>query len=141
MHADEVKRYICDTFAGVSPVQSAGDTFFVYDPHDDLPAERMFPFAALLTSDSHDSASDLARRGSFRLDIGLMEATYRSRFGDATSEVDHTARDVLMPHPVHASRSWACVVDPAGLDGIAPLLAEAHELAARKHANRRAATS
>jgi hypothetical protein len=42
-----------------------------------------------------------------------------------------------MPHPVYASQHWVCVVSPdeATLDAIRPLLAEAHEFAARKHAN------
>ncbi len=44
----EITRTITETFPGVSVVDSEGNAFFFYDP------ARMFPFATLKVSHSHD---------------------------------------------------------------------------------------
>lgn len=45
-----------------------------------------------------------------------------------------------MPHPIYASQSWVCIVNPgeASWNGVQDLLAEAHEFAAHKYANQKA---
>ena len=149
MDASELKRYLCRTFDGVNAVDAAGDTFFLYDPDGDLPPERQFPFVTIVTGDRYDSVSDLDRPGVYRLNIGLTRATYTATFGPPPTQrdadgvlrtgVDHTAIDTVMPHPIYASQHWVCVLNPgeATLDTVRTLLAEAHEFAARKHANHR----
>jgi hypothetical protein len=150
MDADEMKRYIDETFDGINAVYNAGDTFFMYDPARDLPPERWFPFATIVTGDRHDKVSDLDRPGRYRLNIGLTKATYVRLFGAPpkvrdehyvlATGFDYAATDTLMPHPVYASQYWVCVVNPGGatLDTVRGLLAEAHGFAARKHANQQA---
>lgn len=140
-------RYIRSAFDGVNPVENSGDTFFIYDPARDLPPERWFPFATIVTGDRHDTVSDLDRPGAYRLNIGLTKATYVSRFGAAPRDrdehgvlrtgFDYAAADTLMPHPVYGSQYWVCVVNPgeATLDTVRDLLAEAYEFAVRKYAN------
>ena len=119
---------------GVIAMESQGDTFLIYDPHDDVPYNRRFPFATVVTADRYDSASNLDRPGAYRLNLGLTKATYRAHFAAATP-VDHTAEDVLMPHPVYAPQHWICVVNPsaATVDAAMPLIKEAHGFAVRKH--------
>jgi hypothetical protein len=145
-----MKRYICETFEGITAVDGSGDTFFMYDPDGDLPAERQLPFVTIVTGDHYDSVSRLNRPGTYRLNIGLTKATYTAWFGAAPTQrdadgvlvtgFDYAAVDTVMPHPVYASQHWVCVVNPgeATLVTVRTLLAEAHRFAARKYANHQA---
>jgi hypothetical protein len=150
MDAAELNRYLRETFDGIRAVDNAGDTFFLYDPDGDLPAERQFPFVTLVTGDRYDQVSRLDRPGAYRVNIGLTKVTYTERFGAAPTRrdehgvletgFDYAEPDKVMPHPIYASQHWVCVVNPsdATFETIKPLLAEAHEFAARKHANQEA---
>jgi hypothetical protein len=147
MNANDMQRYICETFDGVNAMEASGDTFFIYDPDGDLPAKRQLPFATIVTGDRYDSVSHLSRLGAYRLNIGLTKATYSSLFGAAPTQrdergvletgSDYTTMDTVMPHPVYASQYWVSVVNPgeATMDAVRKLLAEAHGFAARKYAN------
>ncbi len=142
-----MKEHISSTFAGIRVAEASGDTFFLYDPDGDLPPERQMPFATIVTDDNYERVSELSRPGVYRLNIGLTKATYTAMFGAVPTKrddqgvletgFDYAERDRLMPHPVYASQHWVCVVSPgeATLDAVRPLLAEAYEFAARKHAN------
>ncbi|WP_433393849.1 DUF6194 family protein [Micromonospora sp. KLBMP9576] len=142
MEIADLKRYVCESFDGVDTLEANGDTFFVYDPGRDLPAERQLPFATIVTGDRYDDASALDRTGAWRLNIGLTRATYRALFAPRRgpdSAVDHAVTDTVLPHPVYAPQHWVCVVNPgeASVDVVRRLLAEAYDFAARKHANHR----
>ncbi|GAA4447452.1 DUF6194 family protein [Actinokineospora soli] len=123
---------------GVIVMENRGDSFLVYDPDGDVPYNRRFPFATVVTGDHYDSASDLGRPGAFRLNLGLTKQVYRDLFADG-DPVNHAAVDRLMPHPVYASQHWVCVVNPSErtLDEAWPLVEDAYGFAVRKHANRR----
>ncbi|HEX8693849.1 MAG TPA: DUF6194 family protein [Longimicrobium sp.] len=161
MDETSITRYIADTFAGVdatvasrengAPEIAWGDTFFIYDPDGDLPPQHQFPFATIVTRDygDFDRASNLDRPGVFRLNIGVGKDTYRSLFGPqppppgaagvAGTGHDFTALDVVMPHPVYAPQSWVCILNPSDATfqaEVRPLLADAYEVAARRHARR-----
>jgi hypothetical protein len=156
-----ITQYITDTFDGVdvvvasrdagSPEVAWGDTFFSYDPGRDLPPDRRFPFATIVTKDygDFDSASNLNRPSVFRLNIGVSRQTYRSLFGApaASSDADEggesgydfTALDQLLPHPVYGRMYWVCILNPGAATFeavVQPLLAEAYELAVSKSAKR-----
>jgi hypothetical protein len=145
-----ITQYITDAFDGVDVVVASGDSFFFYDPGGALPPDRRLPFATLVTGDRYDSVSQLDRPSVFRLNIGVSAATYRSLFGPQPStpgaagvvDTDHdfAALDRIMPHPVYAPMSWVCVLNPsaATFGAVRPLLAEAYELAVRRHAARAA---
>jgi hypothetical protein len=162
MDEASITQYIIDTFAGVDvlrpetsggPEIAWGDTFFIYDPHRDLEPHRKFPFATIVTKDygDFDCASNLNRPGVFRLNIGVGKATYRSMFapqpspaeaaGGADTSHDFSALDQIMPHPVYGQQSWICVLNPsdATFQTLRPLLAEAYDLAVRRHARSRPA--
>ncbi|MGH2370118.1 MAG: DUF6194 family protein, partial [Chloroflexota bacterium] len=51
---------------------------------------------------------------------------------------DFTVLDQLLPHPVYAPMSRVCVLKPsdATFQAARPLLAEAYDLAVRRHARR-----
>ena len=131
-------RYIVDTFDGVRVLEAGGDTFLLYDPGADLPAERQQPFATIVTGDHYDTVSRLDRPDTYRLNIGLTKATYAAWVATlpGTHDADYAALDTLLPHPTYAAQHWVCVVNPgeATLDPVRTMLAEAHAFAARKHA-------
>ena len=162
MDEASITRFITDTFAGVDVVVASrdagppevawGDSFFFYDPGRQLPPDRRFPFATIVTKDDgdFDRASLLNRAGVFRLNIGVNKDTYRSLFGPqpaapgASGVVDtghdFTALDQLLPHPVYAPMSWVCVLNPseATFQAVLPLLAEAYQLVVSRYAKREA---
>lgn len=144
-----MKDYVVRTFDGINVMESSGDTFVIYDPDRDLPPERMMPFVTIVTGDNYDDVSQLNQPDAYRLNIGLPKARYTALFGATPTErdehgiwqtgFDHATRDVVMPHPGYAPQHWVCVINPATtLDAARELMAEAHEFAARKHANQRA---
>ncbi|MGW5051275.1 DUF6194 family protein [Actinokineospora sp. NPDC004072] len=137
MDANEVVGFLVDELDGVLVMEDRGDSYLIYDPDGDVPYNRRFPFATVVTGDRHDTASNLDREGAFRLNLGLTKDTFRSMF-DLDARVDHTAADVLMPHPVYGGQHWICVVNPtrATLEQAMPLIREAHGFAVRKHRNR-----
>jgi hypothetical protein len=153
MEQEAIIRYVVDTFAGVDVVRpsdgvAAGDTFFVYDPDRDR-GERWMPFATIVTRDygDFDRSSNLDRPGVFRLNIGVGRETFRALFGQppgrdaadrADADHDFAALDRLLPHPTYAAQSWVCVLNPGAesFERVKPLLAEAYELAAGRHARR-----
>jgi hypothetical protein len=121
-------------------VTTDGDTYFFCGE------DRMMPFATLVTRDDHDAApaSDLARVGVYRLNIGVRKQTYTGLFGAPPApnrewsvvETGHDYRqlDRLMPHPTYSPMAWVCVLNPSEetFARIEPLLVEAYENAAPK---------
>ncbi|AOS64048.1 DUF6194 family protein [Actinoalloteichus hymeniacidonis] len=150
MDATALRNHICESFEGVAMMENAGDSFFAYDPDGDLPAQRWFPFATIVTDDNYDTASRLHRPDTYRINIGLSKTDYTARFGKApterdengmfVTEFDYTALDLLMPHPVYGGQHWVCALNPAdaSLREVHGLLDAAYRFAARKHANRKA---
>jgi hypothetical protein len=122
---------------GVRTLTANGDTFWIYDTAGDLPPQRQQPFATLVTSDAYDSASNLDRPGVERLNLGLPKADYLDLFPTIPADLDYTALDTVMPHPVYASQYWICVVSPseATLKGLEPLAELAYRFAVRKYEN------
>jgi hypothetical protein len=149
MDQQAITQYIAETFAGVAVVMASaengapevawGDTFFSYDPDRDLPPNRAFPFATIVTKDygDFDCASNLNRPDVFRLNVGVSRDTYHALFGApppagaAAPGYDFTALDQLLPHPVYAAQHWVCVLNPSAetFERVQPLLAEAYERA------------
>jgi hypothetical protein len=145
MNESSITDYITSTFEGVHAVTADGNIFYMHE------ADEMFPISTLMTNDLNDRASNLDRPSVFRLNIGVSKETYHSLFGppparpgpDGIVDTGHdfTALDQLMPHPVYANMYWVCVVSPSAATfetTLVPLLAEAYELAVRKHARRAA---
>lgn len=118
-------------------IEANGDVFAIYDPDRDYEQRPRQGWATIVSSDVNDTASDLDRPGVYRLNIGLPKATYDGLF-DAEAQHDHTAFDVVMPHPVYSGYHWACVLNPETTWAqVRELLDDAHDFAARKHENTR----
>ena len=138
MDENAISHYITDTFDGVDVVIAAGDSYFIYDPGQQLPPDRQHPFATIVTTDAHDSVSKLSRPAIFRLNVGVGKDTFHALFG-SRSQVpgaetgvdrgyDFSALDQIMPHPVYGKMFWICVLNPSAptFETLRPLLAEAY---------------
>lgn len=133
MEPTDITRYLTETFEDVQlHVHEALDQWFYF--HGDA---RMFPFATILNKDDpYDTFSNLDRPGVYRLNVGVGKATFTALFGsplaeDAYADVDFTALDTLMPHPVYHKQRWVSVLNPsaATFETLKPLLAEAYAIA------------
>ncbi len=131
-----IAKYITDTFEGVETADNFGYKFFFYGP------DRMLPFATIATADyPYDHVSNLDRPGVFRLNIGVSKQTFQSLFGASKVDIsayDFTALDKIMPHPEYAAQYFVCVLSPseATLKKVQAMLAEAYDLAVRRHSKR-----
>jgi hypothetical protein len=150
MDQDAIIQYVTDTFTGVEVLRptdgpGAGDTFFIYDPQQNIEPKRQFPFATIVTKDygDFDNSSQLNRPDVYRLNIGVSRDTFRallgyppSEAGTKSAEYDFAALDRLMPHPAYATQAFVCVLNPSPetFEAIKPLLAEAYSRAATRHA-------
>jgi len=133
-----ITHYITSTFTNVETTTNFGYTFFFYG------ADHKLPFVTLAAADNYyDRVSNLDRPGVFRLNIGVSKQTFQSLFGAGSVDVsgyDFTVLDTIMPHPVYAPQSFVCVLNPsaATFQKLRPLLAEAYDLARRRHTRRKA---
>ena len=134
--------------ASGAPEAAWGDTFFFYDPDGDIPDNRRFPFATIVTTDydGFDTASDLNRPGVFRLNIAVGRDRFTDLVGhspaahaDYHADFDYTALDRLLPHPVYASQSWVSILNPDAATGelARTLFSEARTRAMQRHARQR----
>ena len=132
---EAITRAILDRYPETVIAEALGATFFSLD-------EKNWPnFATIVTTDEHDDGapSDLARRGAFRLNIGVGRETFERLVGSMEGP-DYAAYDRLLPHPVYARRLWISILNPSEAtfrDTVLPLIAEAHDRLAAVKARRR----
>lgn len=130
MTEDDITQHIIDSLGGGHFEVADDNTFFFHG------TDNKFPFATIVTKDNaFDSASKLDRPGVFRLNVGVGKETFRALFGEqAPANIDFTALDTLMPHPVYAKMYWVSVINPGDktFETVKPLIAEARGLAAAR---------
>lgn len=128
-------RNLLASYSGTRIIDLNGDVFAIHDPDGDLPPQRQIPWATIVTSNAHDSASDLDRPGVFRLNLGLTRNRYRELI-DPAKDYDLTELDVLLPHPDYGGQNWVCVLNPQRTwPLVRQLLDEANAFAVRKYEN------
>lgn len=134
--------------AGEAPAVAWGDTFFFYDPNDDSPPDRRFPFATIVTKDygAFDSLSNLNRAGVVRVNISVSRSTFERLLGyppadhtEHRDECDYAAFDRILPHPIYAAQAWVSILNPGDATSamLRALLTEAHQRAAKRRPSRR----
>jgi hypothetical protein len=130
MERDAIVQYISETFDGLDIAEHEGDFYFMYDPDRNLEPKQKQPFATLVTGDRHDTFSNLDRPSVYRLNFGLSKQTFQSLFAAGeTTDIDFTALDQVMPHPVYGRMYWACVLNPSDptWERVRSWLAEAYD--------------
>ncbi len=121
MQPEEIISHLISHFEGLVETVSWGERSLFYNPDRELP--RGVYFCTLKNHDgANDRASDLDRKGVFRVSTGLPKDLYEERFGPLPErpgkggiveiKVDYTAIDTLMPHPVYAWMGWVQILSP-----------------------------
>lgn len=120
-----------------TPEISWGDLFFYYAPDGQVPAGQ--PFATVVTKDyPGEPSSELSGADDFRVNIHASGEELRAIVGhdpkEQTRDLDHSVRDVLLPHPVYGQLGWVAVVNPAERSSqhLRHLLTSAHDGAKRR---------
>ena len=138
----DVVVHVASAEAG-DPEPAWGDTFLFHNPDGVIPRDGRLPFTTIVRSDypGWDTASDLDRPGVWRLNIAVGRAVFTDLLGyppaaaaDHRSDVDHTAADRILPHPLYAVQGWVAVLNPgpATAARILPLVEGAYARAARR---------
>ena len=125
------------------PEISWGDHFFYYAPDGELPRNRQ-PYATIVTKDYPDDVgSRLDAPGRWRLNIHVGSPLFTDLLGYAPEsiealDIDFSASDVFLPHPLYGGYGWVAVVNP-GPHTMPRALAALHEahLADRRRVERR----
>ena len=150
MDAAAILRHARDALDGLDVLSTPGCEFLYHDPERSIPHDRRQPFATIVTDDTahgaSDRASDLARRGLYRVNVGVERDTYRAMLGPepgwgdpakggVIDGPDYARVDAWLPHPVYAPMHWMCIVSPsdASWPRVRALLAEAHAKAKRSY--------
>jgi hypothetical protein len=131
-----------------SPEISWGDTFFYYSPDGVTPTTTQ-PFATVVTKNyPGDEASRLDRPGAFRVNISAGKEAFIRWTGHAprepaTTEVDLSAADTVIAHPVYGTVGWLAVVNPGSRTEAATreLLRTAYHLARSRYERRAESTA
>ncbi|MFH9613223.1 DUF6194 family protein [Streptomyces pratensis] len=126
-----------------TPEISWGDTFFYYAPDGVTPTATQ-PFATVVTKNyPDDEASLLDRPDTFRVNIAAGKEAFIRWTGHAprepaSSDVDPSATDTVIAHPVYGSVGWLAVVNPGERTETTTceLLQAAHHLARSRHGRR-----
>jgi hypothetical protein len=132
---EAITQVILERYPETVIAEALGATFFSLD-------DKHWPnFATIVTTDEHDEGapSDLARRGVFRLNIGVGRETFERLVGTMKAP-DYAAFDRLLPHPVYAKQLWISILNPSAAtfrDTVLPLIAEAHDRLAAVRARHR----
>ncbi|MER6951876.1 DUF6194 family protein [Nonomuraea sp. NPDC000554] len=131
-----------------SPEISWGDTFFYYAP-DGVTPTRTQPFATVVTKNyPGDETSRLDRPDTFRVNVSAGKETFTRWTGHAprepaTTEVDPSATDTVIAHPVYGTVGWLAVVNPGPRTEAATreLLSAAYQLARSRYERRAESTA
>jgi hypothetical protein len=130
-----------------APEAAWGDSFFFYDPADEIPPDRRFPFATIVVSDypGFDAESRLDRPGVYRLNLSVGRDRFREVFGFPPAEFadhrdgfDFAELDRVLPHPAYGQQAWVSILVPGERTGAQALdlIAVAHERARAQHRRR-----
>ncbi|WP_030025086.1 DUF6194 family protein [Streptomyces monomycini] len=131
-----------------TPDISWGDTFFYYAPDGATPTAAQ-PFATVVTKNyPGDEASRLDRPDTFRVNIAAGKEAFTQWTGHAprepaSAEVDPSATDTVMAHPVYGTAGWLAVVNPGERTEASTreLLRVAHHFARSRHERRTESTT
>lgn len=132
---------------GVVQKPTWGETALFYNPGRALP--NGVYFCTLKERDgANDCASNLERKGVFRVAFALGRERYGAMFGALPARPpkggivvtghDFTRLDELMPHPVYGWMAWAQILSPSAqtFADILPLINDAHGAAIEKFERR-----
>lgn len=147
MSPENILQYCLEALEGTVRRESWGESGIFYNPGGVL-KRGVYVLTVKERDGANDRASGLDRPGIYRVSLGLRRETYVHLFGPpparppkgdaAALDVDFTATDRLLPHPVYAWMGWAAVLDPSPetFEVLKPLIQESYEYAREKFTKR-----
>ena len=148
MVPDDILSYCLSHLQETVLIESWGERGVFYNPGHRF-KRGIYVLTVKEKDGPNDRASRLDRPGVFRVNLGVGKDTFRRLFGLQPArpprggvigmDVDFSAQDVLLPHPVYGWMSWLCVLNPSPdmFETLKPLIEEAYRLAREKSDRRR----
>ncbi|MBL1077036.1 hypothetical protein JK358_21800 [Nocardia sp. 2] len=121
-----------------TPEIAWGDAFFYYAPDGRVPT-NVQPFATIVTKDyPDDTGSRLDRPDAFRVNVHAGREAFVRATGYSPREipeVDSSAIDTVLPHPLYKSAGWLAVVNPgpATRETLLELISDSHARARARY--------
>jgi hypothetical protein len=122
MTPENLIEQITQRFEGLLVKASWGESALFYNPDQRLPNGIYFCTIKQQNGDN-DRASQLDRKGVYRLSLGINRKSYEQHFGSKPARPtkggivdtghDFTELDRLMPHPIYAWMAWVQVLNPS----------------------------
>lgn len=118
MQPKDVISIIQSSYSDIIFKESFGEYAFFYNKNCEL-KNGVYFFTIKTKDGANDFLSQLSKANSFRINFKLSKQRYCNLFEKLPSRFDKllnfdlTKRNILLPHPVYAWMSWACIIDPA----------------------------
>jgi hypothetical protein len=148
LNENEIINHCLENLAGTVLVESWGEKGIFYNP-DGLLKRGVYIATLKSKNGDNDSASNLDREGTFRLNIGVRKSTFIRLFGEVPTRpaaggvvslpVDFTEIDKILPHPVYAWMGWICILNPSqeSFKELKIFLQEAYEYSKEKYGKKK----
>ena len=147
MTADDIISSVLERFSGATEIASWGERSVFHNPGGALP--RGTYFLTIKERDGpNDRASQLDRKGVFRVNFSVDKPSYERLFGPKPARPpkggvvdtghDFTLLDQLSPHPTYAWMGWLSVLNPSikTFEELQPLIEESRQRAVAKFKQR-----
>lgn len=147
MTPDDIISSVLECFNGAVEISSWGERSVFHNPGNALPRGTYF-----LTIKEHDGpndrASQLDRKGVFRVNFSVNRSSYERLFGPKPArppkggviDTGHnfTLLDRLGPHPTYAWMGWLSVLNPSAdtFNELLPLIEESRQRAVARFEKR-----
>jgi len=144
---EEIIQLVLDEHDGVVVGENWGERGLFYNPGLVLP-KGVYILTFKEKDGDNDSASNLNRPNTYRLNLKVQKQDYIERFGEIPTRPaagnivdtghDFTMSNVIMPHPVYAWMTWICINNPESdrLEDLTSLIKDAHRMAMKKFKQR-----
>lgn len=148
MTPDHILSWCLSNLEDVVLAESWGERGIFYNPGKTL-KRGIYVLTIKEKDGEHDKASQLNRENVYRVNVGLRKVTFITLFGTVPKrpaagkvvamDMDFTALNRILPHPVYAWMGWICVLNPSEktFEEFKLLIQESYEFAKEKYSKRR----
>jgi hypothetical protein len=131
-------------YKGLKVNMNWGEVGLFYNPEDKL-KKGIYLLTFKENDGENDKSSNLNRKDTFRLNLGISKKTFIKLFGYIPKrplageiidmDYDFTKKNIIMPHPIYAWMAWICVINPdeEKFKELLPLIDEGYNLAIEKY--------
>ncbi|MGX9758598.1 DUF6194 family protein [Clostridioides difficile] len=147
MKAEDIFNYCVSNLDDVVLTDNWGERGIFYNPNGVL-KKGVYVLTIKEKDGTNDKSSSLNRTNVYRVNVKLKKETFINMFdyipkrpsaGQIVNmDFDFTKMDIIMPHPVYAWMTWACVLNPSEktFEELKIIIQESYNLAKEKFAKR-----